>query len=414
MVIIGAGFGGLAAARALSNRDVEVSLIDRTNHHLFQPLLYQVATAGLSPADIAEPIRAILRKAKNVRVVMGEVTGIDPGIRRVETKDSTFPYDYLIVAAGARHSYFGHPQWEQFAPGLKRIEDAIDIRRRLLLSFEAAEKAQDPAEREKALTFLIVGAGPTGVEMAGAISELARHTLARDFRQIDPRLAHVILLDALPRVLPTFPEDLSEKALTHLRQLHVDVRLKEKVQEVNASGVKLESGEIEARTVIWAAGNEASRLGKSLASAERDRAGRVEVAPDLSIAGHPEVFVIGDMASFKHQDGKPLPGVSPVAIQQGRQAARNILLKISHGAPEPFEYRDKGYMATIGRNKAVADLHVVRFGGFLAWLAWVFVHLIFLIGFRNRLFVLMHWIWSYVTFGKGARLITGLPGDRTS
>lgn len=409
VVIIGAGFGGLSAARTLSGKPVEVTLIDRTNHHLFQPLLYQVATAGLSPADIAKPTRAILSDAKNVRVVMGEVHSIDPATRSVHTTDADYDYDFLIVAAGARHSYFGHPEWEKFAPGLKKIEDALDIRRRLLLSFEAAEKAADPAERAKALTFVVVGAGPTGVEMAGSISELARHTLARDFRRIDPKQARVILVDAMQRVLPTFPEDLSAKALQHLHQLQVDVRLQEKVVGVSEEGVTLESGEIPARTVVWAAGNEASPLGASLADAGRDRAGRVSVQPDLSLDGHPEVFVIGDMASFTHQTGKPLPGVSPVALQQGRQAARNILLGLEGGKTEPFEYLDKGYMATIGRNKAVADLHFVRFGGLLAWLAWLLVHLLFLVGFRNRFAVLFHWIWGYVTYGKGARLITGSP-----
>ncbi len=414
MVIIGAGFGGLSVARELSGKRVEVTVIDRTNHHLFQPLLYQVATAGLSPADIAKPIRSILRSAKNVRVVMGEVGEIDPEAKTVRTQDAVFAYDYLVVAAGARHSYFGNPQWEKFAPGLKRIEDAVMIRRRLLLAFEAAEKAEDPAEREAALRFVIVGAGPTGVEMAGSISELARHTLARDFRKVDPTQAHVILVDAMQRVLPTFPENLSDKAEEHLRQLKVEVRCGVTVKNVTAKGVQIDGDFIEARTVIWAAGNEASPLGKSFATAECDRAGRVEVERDLSLAGHPEVFAIGDMASFTHQTGKPLPGVSPVAIQQGKQAASNILHQIDGRSPEPFEYFDKGYMATIGRNKAVADLHFVQFGGFLAWLAWVFVHLVFLVGFRNRIFVLVQWIWGYVTFGKGARLITGVPGQEAA
>jgi NADH:ubiquinone reductase (H+-translocating) len=409
VVIIGAGFGGLATARELSGKNVDVTVIDRTNHHLFQPLLYQVATSALSPADIAQPIRSILRDAQNVRVVMGEVVAIDLAAKTVSTAHRTFPYDYLIVAAGARHSYFGNPQWEKFAPGLKQIEDAILLRRRLLMAFENAEKAEDKELHDAYLTFVVVGAGPTGVEMSGSISELARHTLSRDFRHIDPTEAHVILVDAMQRVLPMFPEKLSAKALKHLHQLHIDVRCGVMVKNVTEEGVQIDDEFIKARTVIWAAGNEASPLGKLLEGAEHDRAGRVQVEPDLSIKGHPNVFAIGDMSSFSHQGDKPLPGVSPVALQQGKHAARNILRKIKGREVRPFKYLDKGSMATIGRNKAVADLHIAKFSGFPAWLAWLFVHLLFLVGFRNRIFVFFHWAWGYLSYGKGARLITGFP-----
>ncbi len=410
VVIIGAGFGGLAAARELSGKDVDVTVIDRTNHHLFQPLLYQVATSALSPADIAQPIRSILRSGKNVRVIMGEIIAMDLAAKTVSTAHRTFPYDYLVLAAGARHSYFGNPQWEKYAPGLKRIEDAILLRRRLLMAFENAEKIADKELHDAHLTFVVVGAGPTGVEMAGSISELARHTLSRDFRHIDPTEAHVILVDAMKRVLPMFPEKLSAKALIHLHQLHIDVRCGVMVKNVTEEGVQIDDEFVKARTVIWAAGNEASPLGKLLEGAERDRAGRVQVEPDLSIKGHPEVFVVGDMSSYTHQGGKPLPGVSPVALQGGRHAARNILRKMDYERETlPFKYLDKGSMATIGRNKAVADLHIAKFSGFPAWLAWLFVHLLFLVDFRNRIFVFFHWVWGYLSYGKGARLITGLP-----
>jgi NADH:ubiquinone reductase (H+-translocating) len=406
VVIIGGGFAGMEAAKALSNRQVAVTLIDLTNHHLFQPLLYQVATAGLNPADIAQPIRHILRNSSNIEVVLGEVTDIDLANRVVKTKqDRALPYDFLIVATGARHSYFGHDEWEAFAPGLKNLEDALELRRRILRAFEMAEIAASPEERAAAQTFVIVGAGPTGVEMAGAISELATHTLADDFRNIDPTKTRVILLDAAPRVLPTFAQASSDSALAQLREMHIEVRTNTAVREVNSDGVKLDTEFIPAKTIVWAAGNAASPLAQALGKV--DRAGRVEINPDLSIPGYPEVFAVGDMALFTHQGGHPLPGVSPAAMQMGRRAATNILEKIAGRPTRRFHYFDKGSMATIGRNKAIADIRGIRFGGFLAWLAWLFVHLIFLVGFRNRLSVIWEWAWAYVTFGRGARLIYG-------
>ena len=409
IIIIGAGFGGLEAAKALANKPVDVLLLDRSNHHLFQPLLYQVATAALSPAQIAQPVRHILRNARNITVAMTEVTRIEAGANRVITPEGAFPYDWLIVATGARHSYFGHPEWEEDAPGLKTIEDALEIRRRMLLAFEEAEKTSDPVARKAALTFVVVGGGPTGVEMAGAIGEIARFTMVRDFRRIDPSSARVILMDAAPRVLPTFAPDLSEKATAQLRRIGVEVRTGVAVREVNERGVRTAEKFIPSRTVVWAAGNAASPLGATL-GVETDRAGRVPVNPDLTVPGHPNVFVIGDLACFTHQGGKPLPGVSPVAMQEGRHAARNILAGIEGKPAAPFHYVDRGSMATIGRRSAVADIRGVRFSGLTAWLAWLFVHLLFLIGFRNRVLVLLEWAWSYVNYYRGARLITGVNG----
>ena len=407
VVIVGGGFGGLYAAKELAGKAVRVTLIDRTNHHLFQPLLYQVATAGLSPADIAQPIRHILKDARNIEVVLGEVDRIDTNSKQVHTTDKlTYPYDYLIVAAGARHSYFGHDEWEGFAPGLKNLEDVIELRRRILSAFEAAEVSSSEEDRRTALTFTVVGAGPTGVEMAGAIAELARRTLSKDFRRIDPRAARVLLLDGAPRILPTFPEDLSRSALAQLESMGVEVRTGKTVKDVSNRGVTVNEEFIASRTVVWAAGNAAAPIAKSL-GAETDRAGRVLVNEDLSVPGHPEIFAIGDMACFKHQTGQPLPGVSPAAMQMGRHATKNILFLIRGDKPKPFRYFDKGSMATIGRNKAIADLKFARFGGFLAWLSWLFVHLIFLVGLRNRLLVLFQWTWTYFTFGRGARLIYG-------
>jgi NADH dehydrogenase len=406
VVIIGGGFGGLEAAKAMRELDVRVTLLDRQNHHLFQPLLYQVATAALSPADIAEPLRHVLRKQDNVEVILTIVERIDPAAKIVVTSDGEFAYDYLIVAAGARHSYFGHPEWEQFAPGLKSLEDAVEIRRRMLLAFEIAEKTNDDALRNAAMTFVIIGAGPTGVEMAGAIAEIARVTLIQDFRHIDPSQARVILLDAANRVLPTFAPDLSESAQRQLEAIGVNARLQAAVEEVSADGITLKGGEfIGARTIIWAAGNAASPLGASL-GVPLDRQGRVIVGADLTIPGHREVMVIGDLAHFELENGTILPGVSPVAMQQGRHAAANIEMMIFEGRPKPFVYFDKGVMATIGRHSAVADVGFFRFSGYPAWLAWLFVHLIFLVGFRNKLMVLFSWGYAYLFYGRGARLIT--------
>ena len=405
VIIIGAGFGGLEAAKKLACKDVRLTVIDRTNYHLFQPLLYQVATAALSPADIAAPIRGILSKCKNVEVVLAEVESVDVETRKVKTKDQVFDYNYLILATGARHSYFGHDEWEKLAPGLKSLEDAVELRRRILLAFEFAERTTDEAARKAAMTFVVIGGGPTGVEMAGAIAEISRYTLAKDFRSIDPSEARVILIEGTPRLLAAYPPDLSERARKQLIELGVDVRTGARVTDITESGVKLDGEFIPCRVKIWAAGNNASFVGKTLI-ASVDRVGRVIVNDDLTIPGHPEVQVIGDLANFSHQTGEPLPGVSPVAMQQGRQAARNILRMIRGEKPQPFRYFDKGSMATIGRNKAVADLKFFHLSGLFAWLAWLFVHIIFLVGFRNRLLVLIQWAWAYLTFDKGARLIT--------
>ena len=405
VIIIGAGFGGLEAAKKLACKDVRLTVIDRTNYHLFQPLLYQVATAALSPADIAAPIRAILSKCKNVEVVLAEVESVDVETRKVKTKDRVFDYDYLILATGARHSYFGHEEWEKLAPGLKSLEDAVELRRRILLAFEFAEKTTDEAERQAAMTFVVIGGGPTGVEMAGAIAEISRYTLAKDFRHIDPSEARVILIEGTPRLLAAYPPDLSESARKQLVELGVDVRTGVRVTDITESGVQLDGEFIPCRVKIWAAGNNASFVGKTLI-APVDRVGRVIVNDDLTIPGHPAVQVIGDLANFSHQTGEPLPGVSPVAMQQGRQAARNILRMIHGEKPRSFRYFDKGSISTIGRNKAVADLKFFHLSGILAWLAWLFVHIIFLVGFRNRLLVLIQWAWAYLTFDKGARLIT--------
>ncbi|HEY5894028.1 MAG TPA: NAD(P)/FAD-dependent oxidoreductase [Chthoniobacterales bacterium] len=413
-VIIGGGFGGLAAAKVLANTQIDVTLIDRANHHLFQPLLYQVATAGLSPANIAQPLRFLLRDDKNVSVIWTEVTGVEPDNKKVITSDGTFDYDYLVVGAGARHSYFGKPEWEQYAPGLKTLEDAVELRRRILTAFELAEKAHTPEERRQALTFVVIGGGPTGVEMAGAIAELAHQALVRDFRRMDPTETKVILLDAAPRVLPMFAEDLSESARKSLALIGVDVRTGVMVKNVDATGVDIPDEHISAKTIVWAAGNAASPLGKML-GAETDRAGRVVVEQDLSVKGHPEIFAVGDMASFtpKGQE-RSLPGVSPVAMQMGKHAGKNVRLLASGQPTTTFRYFDKGSMATIGRNHAVADLKFAKLTGFLAWAAWLFVHLVFIVSLRNQFLVFSQWIYSYLTFGKAARLITGVfkPGKQ--
>ncbi|HZR04654.1 MAG TPA: NAD(P)/FAD-dependent oxidoreductase [Candidatus Udaeobacter sp.] len=405
VIIIGAGFGGLQAAKKLARKNVRVTLIDRTNYHLFQPLLYQVATAALSPADIAAPVRAVLSKFNNIEVILAEVRSVDVDAKKVKTVDREFDYDYLILATGARHSYFGHNDWEKLAPGLKSLEDAIELRRRILMAFEYAEQITDEPARQAAMTFVIIGGGPTGVEMAGAIAEISRYTLTRDFRHIDPSRARVILIEGEPRLLAGYPEDLSQSAKKQLTDLGVDVRTGVRATNIDEAGVQLGDEFIPCRVKIWAAGNNASFVGKTL-SAPIDKVGRVIVNDDLTISGHPEVQVIGDLANFSHQTGEPLPGVSPVAIQQGRHAARNVLAMIKGRKPQRFHYWDKGSIATIGRNKAVADLKFMHLSGLPAWLAWLFVHIIWLVGFRNRLLVLFQWAWAYFTFDKGARLIT--------
>ena len=405
VIIVGAGFGGLEAAKKLACKDVRVTVIDRTNYHLFQPLLYQVATAALSPADIAAPVRAILSKCRNVEVILAEVQSVDVETKKVKTVDLEIDYDYLIIATGARHSYFGHNEWEKLAPGLKSLEDAIELRRRILLAFEYAEKTPDEAARGAAMNFVIIGGGPTGVEMAGAIAEISRYTMARDFRHINPSEARVILIEGEPRLLAAYPPDLSESARKQLADLGVEVRTSTRATNLTDAGVQIGDEFIPCRVKIWAAGNNASFVGKTL-GVPSDRAGRVIVNDDLTIPGRPEVQVIGDLANFPHQTGQPLPGISPVAMQQGRHAARNVLAMIKGRKPQRFRYWDKGTMATIGRNKAVADLKFVHLSGLPAWLAWLFVHIVFLVGFRNRLLVLVQWAWAYLTFDKGARLIT--------
>ena len=405
VVIVGGGFGGLNAARRLNRAPLQVTLIDRRNHHLFQPLLYQVATAALSPSDIATPIRRILRNQKNVAVLLAEATGIDLSSRTIALDKGALAYDYLIVATGAKHSYFGHDEWIPNAPGLKSIGDALEIRRRVLSAFEEAEREPDPEQRHAWLTFVVVGGGPTGVELSGSLCEIAQHALARDFRHIDPAQARVILLEGSPRVLPPYVPELSEKARRQLVHLGVDVRTGKVVTSIDAEGVNIGDERIATRTVLWAAGVTGSRFGKAM-GVPLDRAGRVIVGPDLSIPGHPEVFVIGDLASLS-SDGKPVPGVAPAAMQEGRHTATNILRAIRGEPTLPFRYHDKGSLATIGRSAAVADLGKIKLSGPIAWLAWLFIHILFLIGFRNRVLVIIQWAWSYVSYDRGARLITG-------
>jgi NADH dehydrogenase len=414
IVIVGGGFGGLCAAKRLKHAPARVTLIDRRNFHLFQPLLYQVATGGLSPANIAAPLRSLLRRQRNAEVLLAEVTGIDVPGRRVLLGEEAVGYDTLVVATGSRHAYFGHDEWEPVAPGLKDIEDATDIRRRVLLAFEAAERETDPDKQRAWLTFVLVGGGPTGVELAGAVGELAHHTLRGNFRRIDPASAQILLVEGADRVLPVFPPKLSEKAAASLRRLGVTVRAGALVTRVQPDSVEIRTGDraerIAARTVLWAAGVQASSLGRVLAQATGaalDRAGRVAVQPDLTLPGHPEIFVIGDLALFTHQTGKPLPGVAPVAMQQGRYVADLIERRLRGQAVGPFRYRDKGNLATIGRSAAVADLGWLRIAGFFAWLLWLFVHLMYLAQFQNRLLVLMQWGWNYFTRNRAARLITG-------
>ncbi|MFN8663922.1 MAG: NAD(P)/FAD-dependent oxidoreductase [Thermomicrobiales bacterium] len=407
VVIVGGGFGGLEAAKALGGAPARVTLIDRRNHHLFQPLLYQVATAVLSPADIAQPIRAVLRDRANVEVVLGEVTSVDVDTKQVALADgSRLPYDYLILSAGASHAYFGHDEWEPYAPGLKSLEEATDIRRRLLVSFEEAERETDPERRRALMTFVVIGGGPTGVEMAGAIAEIARYSLAKDFRHIDTRDARVILVEAVDRLLLAFPTQLSRYALWDLQRLGVDVRFNSPVTDIKPGVVTTGGTEIKAATIIWAAGVKSSPIGATL-GVETDRAGRVVVQPELTIPGHPEVFVIGDMSSLMSPNGRPYPGVAQVAKQEGAWAAKNIRRTMAGKKMEPFQYIDLGNMATIGRNAAVADIRGITLTGFVAWLVWALVHVFNLIGFRNRLVVGLQWLWGYLTFQRGARLITG-------
>jgi NADH dehydrogenase len=405
VVIVGAGFGGLTTAQSLKRAPVQITVVDRTNHHLFQPLLYQVAMAGLSPADIAAPIRSILRKQKNVTVLLDEVTDVDFNKQTVTLRDSELKYDYLVLATGGRTSYFGHDEWEKFAPGLKDLDDAVEIRRRVLLAFEAAEKETDTERRRELMTFVVVGGGPTGVELAGAIAELARFVLARDFRSIHPESAEILLLEGGPKILAGFAPDLSESAHRQLTDLGVKVRTGAQVTNIDEHGVYLGDERIRAATVIWAAGVRATALTARL-GIPLDRAGRVLVNRDLTMPGYHNVFAIGDM-TYLEQDGKPLPGVSPVAMQMGRLVARNIQNALAGKPYEEFRYFDKGSMATIGRKAAIAELGKLHLSGFMAWMAWLMVHIFFLIGFRNRFAVIFNWAWSYFTYQRGARLITG-------
>ena len=409
IVIVGAGFGGLSAAKALAGKPFDVTVIDRHNYHLFQPLLYQVATASLSPAEIASPIRAILQRAQNVNVMLGKVSGIDLERREVLAEGRRIPYDSLVLATGAQHAYFGHGDWAAFAPGLKTIDDATYIRRRILLAFEKAETETDPAERARLLNFVIVGGGPTGVEMAGAIAELANRALAEDFRSIDPRSARIILVEAAPRLLTPFDPPLSEAARTSLEQLGVEVRLGTPVTALDAAGVAVGTERIEARTVIWGAGVIASPAGHWL-GADTDRAGRVKVAPDLSVPGHPDIFVIGDTAAINDANGNPLPGVAPVAKQQGNYTAALLIARRNGKTVAPFRYRDLGSLATIGRKRAVIQMGRFKMKGFFAWLLWCVAHIYYLIGFRNRFVVAISWLWNYITFQRATRLITGMSG----
>lgn len=406
VAIVGAGFGGLYAARSLMSANVQVTVIDRHNYHLFQPLLYQVATTGLAPSDIAYPIRSILRRQPNASVYLAEAETVQVPARTVILKDGEITYDYLIVAAGARHAYFGHPEWESLAPGLKGLEDALEVRRRVLVAFERAEREDDLDRRRALMTFVIVGGGPTGVELAGAIAEVACKVMIRDFRRIRPQEARIVLVEAGPRVLPAFPESLSVKAEASLRRLGVEVRTKEPVTAIRPDLVAVGDHSIAAGTVLWAAGVAASPLARSL-GVPLDDAGRVLVEPDLSIPGHPEVFVVGDLAAFVHQDGRPLPGLAPVAIQQGKHAALNIMRRCAGLESKPFRYADRGMLATIGRAEAVADFKLITLSGFPAWVIWIFVHIFFLIGFRSRFVVLFEWAWAYVSFQRSSRLITG-------
>ncbi len=412
MVIVGAGFGGLEAARHVSALPVAVTVVDRTNHHLFQPLLYQVATAGLSPADIAAPIRWVLRRMKNAEVLLGEVTGVDLATRRVKLQDAELAYDYLVVATGARHSYFGHPEWEPLAPGLKTIEDALEIRRRVLLAFELAERQALLTGQHEMLNFVVIGGGPTGVELAGTLAEIAHKAIANDFRAIDPKRTRILLVEGGPRVLATYPEDLSLSAQRQLEKLGVEVLNSAQASVAEAGVVRIGEQTMPAAVTLWAAGVAASPLGKML-GAPVDKHGRVLVQADLTIPDHREIFVIGDLAALQDEHGKWLPGVAPVAIQQGRHVARLIGADLRREPRENFHYFDKGSLATIGRAAAVAEIGRTHISGFLAWWAWLLIHILYLIGFRNRVLVMIQWAWAYWTYQRSARLITGsadLPG----
>ena len=419
VVIVGGGFGGLQAAMTLKNAPVEVTLVDRRNFHLFQPLLYQVATGGLSPANIASPLRSVLGRQRNARVLLGEVLGFDVAERRVLLDEGTsVPYDSLVLATGSSHHYFGHEEWSQVAPGLKTVEDATIMRRRILQAFEEAERAPDPASRDAWMTFVLVGGGPTGVELAGAIGELARWTLRRDFRAIDPAKARILLVEGGPRILPAYPPDLSERAVRSLHRLGAEVMTDALVTDVRPDGVTLKHGgreeRIVSRTVLWAAGVAASPLGRRLAEAcgvATDKTGRVPVGPDLTVPGHPEIFVVGDLALVKGADGQPLAGVAQVAIQEGRDAARRIAARLQGRDTPPFRYRDLGIMATIGRAAAVARIGRLRISGYPAWLVWLFIHLMWLVQFESRILVFVQWTWNYITRNRSARLITGGKDD---
>ncbi len=409
IVIIGGGFGGLTAARTLRNVDADITLIDRTNHHLFQPLLYQVATAALAPGDITAPIRWILRRQQNTTVLLAEVSSIDTSRKVVclDYQNAEIPYDYLIVATGSRHAYFGHEEWEPIAPGLKAIEDGTEMRRRFLLAFERAEEAKDDAEKNAFMTFVIVGGGPTGVELSGAMPMIARRALFPDFRHIDTRRTRVILLEGGPRILPTFPESLAGKAQKSLEELGVEVRTSSMVTLIEPDAVHVGNERISARTIFWAAGNAASPIGKML-GVPVDHVGRVLVEPNLSIPGHPEVFVAGDLAFVPREGKSPVPGVAPAAMQEGRTAARNVM-RLMRGQPtQAFRYRNKGDLAVIGRSRAIADFGIAQVSGLLAWFLWLTVHIMYLVGFRNRVSVLIQWAYSYFTYQRGVRLITNL------
>ncbi len=415
MVIVGGGFGGLYAARSLGKAAVDLTVIDRRNFHLFQPLLYQVATGALSPGEIASPLRYVLNRQKNTRVLMGEVVDVDAANRQVVLKDgSRVPYDTLIVATGSTHHYFGHPEWAKLAPGLKTIEDATEIRGRILLAFERAEGEANPDERRADLTFVVVGAGPTGVELAGALGEISRDTLKKDFRSINPADAQIFLVEGADRVLPPYPADLSKAAEQSLIDLGVQTRADARVTDIDRHGVRIKTkegaeGRIEAKTVLWAAGVQASPLGKILADrtgAPLDHVGRIAVGPDLSVPGYADIFVIGDLAKFE-QDGKQIPGVAPAAMQQGHYAARTIIDRLAGNKTNPFRYWDKGSLATIGRNRAVAQVGPFHFSGYLAWLTWLLVHILYIVEFENRMLIVVQWAYDYFTHNRGARLITG-------